>query len=506
MFPDFSDFGDVSNDTRMFWENEFSLREKYARYFDGAVFKETIDLEQPVDGEEVLMYPVGLNLVKMLCLAHADGLFGEWSDSIVSFEAKRDDVTDDAALNAIEILNDIVLNSNGNSVLWEAALDREIYGGAVFKVVPVLSGNGGVKWNRLFIQGFFPVFDPDDPDELLEVYLYIPMTREQARLKYGYQGDELIPIRVEHWTKASYENSIGNMRIEAYSGSNPWGIIPFVFIPRMRTRSYFGDSLTEDIIPLQNELNMRVADVSEAINYNAHPIRWGFNLPSKFNNENFPLGANAFWDLGRTLGANLPPTVGIMEPKNAVDPVAFEYIRFVYDWARTSASSPPIIFGEDNGGGQRSGSTLELRMWSYVKSIRRSRSYMINGIRRMAIMSAKIMKQKKFPGISVRALDKIINGEVLPVLSDIMPRDHQAIVDEVVKLMSLTVPSISLETAVKKLDYGASEVERIKAMKKDKDLYPDPPVMENGDPSDKSNDALEAQAGKNQPQTKKVSE
>ena len=65
---------------------------------------------------------------------------------------------------------------------------------------------------------------------------------------------------------------------------------------------------------------------------------------------------------------------------------------------------------------------------------------MINGIRRMAVMSAKIMKQKKFPGVSVRALDKIINGEVLPVLSDIMPRDHQSIVDEVVKLMQLQVP------------------------------------------------------------------
>ena len=156
MFPDFSDFGDVSNDTRMFWESEFSLREKYARYFDGAVFKETIDLEQPVDGEEVLMYPVGLNLVKMLCLAHADGLFGEWKDQIVSFEAKRDDVTDDAALNAIEILNNIVLNSNGNSVLWEAALDREIYGGAVFKVAPVLIWK---RWRQMephFPAGFLP--------------------------------------------------------------------------------------------------------------------------------------------------------------------------------------------------------------------------------------------------------------------------------------------------------------------------------------------------------------
>jgi hypothetical protein len=130
---------------------------------------------------------------------------------------------------------------------------------------------------------------------------------------------------------------------------------------------------------------------------------------------------------------------------------------------------------------------------------------MINGIRRMAIMSAKIMKQKKFPGVSTRALDKIINGEVLPVLSDIMPRDHQSIVDEVVKLMQLQVPAISLETAVKKLDYGAAEVERIKAMMEDKTLFPDP-ILPEANPLKKSNDALEAQAGKNQPQTKKESE
>ncbi|MCB2146587.1 MAG: phage portal protein [Deltaproteobacteria bacterium] len=491
-FPDTSDLKDVSGDLRMFWENEFSIRENYARYFDGVIFKERVDQEVNIE-DEVLLYPVGLNLVKMLCIAQADGLFGEWEESIFNFEVRREDTATEPAKAAIKLLSSIMENSNANAMFWEAALDREVYGGVPLKVTPDLKKTGHIKWSRVPIQSFFPVYDPDDPDELLEVYVIIPMTKDQARAKYGYTGSTEIPIRVEHWTKEFYTNELDGIRIDAYSGINPWGFVPFVYIPRLRTRSYFGDSLTEEIIPVQDELNMRMGDLSEAINYNTHPIKWGYNLPAKFNADNYSIGSNSFWDLGRVLGGSEPPKVGLLQADKAIPDGAFEYLNFIYDWGRVSAFSPPVVFGMEDGGGQRSGATIELRMWSYVKSLRRSRAYMTNGIKKLAWMSAMILKQKKLEDVPSRALDCILSGGVVPVLPEIMPRDHQAIVDEVVKLLSLEYPGISIYTAQKKLGNGAGEVDRIKEMLKDKELRKEQFKMDK---------AQQGEKGKMQPQAK----
>ena len=120
---------------------------------------------------------------------------------------------------------------------------------------------------------------------------------------------------------------------------------------------------------------MRLGDISEAINYNAHPVRYGYNLPRAFNTANFPLSPDSLWDLGRVIGNSPEPTVGMLEAKEAVHDSSFTYLNFLYDWTRTSTFAPPIAFGEDNGGGQRSGATLEIRMLPLIKATRRSRAY-----------------------------------------------------------------------------------------------------------------------------------
>ena len=144
------------------------------------------------------------------------------------------------------------------------------------------------------------------------------MTREQAHARYGYDGDKERVLRVEHWTQRFYTNHLDGKEITGYSGINPWGFVPFVYMPRIRTDNWWGDPLTPDLIAPQNELNARIADIGEAINYNAHPTRWGINLPRSFKVDNFPLGPNAFWDLGRSIGSMPEPKVGVLEIKNPV--------------------------------------------------------------------------------------------------------------------------------------------------------------------------------------------
>jgi hypothetical protein len=220
----------------------------------------------------------------------------------------------------------------------------------------------------------------------------------------------------------------------------------------------------------QDELNMRVADIGEAINYNAHPTRWGINLPRDFTKENFPLGSNAMWNLGRSIGG-FKPEVGMLEAKTAVSPSAFEYVKFLYDWSRTSVFAPPIAFGEDNGGGQRSGATLEIRMWPLIKAVRRSRTYLSKSISRALKISAAILDAKSFPDVPKRAVASLKSGNIVPSFHDVLPRDHAAVVDEVVKLLATDPPAISIETAQTILGRGNGEVTRIEEMLKKVELW-----------------------------------
>jgi len=473
MFPTYSDISDISQETQGYWNAESALRDKYRKYYSGAIFKELVPSEAGQDEIDIELYPVGLNLVKLLCHAQADSLFGEWEEQIVRFGVNQEAEYGQPERDAAKLLDEILLSSNAGSVLWEMALDREVYGGAAMKVSPIFNPlkPGYVKWSRVPLDAFYPIWDPDDPEVLLEVYIVTEMTKEQAKLAYGHVTDKVTVTKVEHWTNNIYETKLDDRKISAYSGVNPWGVVPFVYIPRMRTTSWWGDSLTADLIRAQDELNMRVADLGEAVHYNSHPTRFGINLPKAFNQDNYPLGPNVLWDLGRKVGDWPEPKVGMLNTPDPVPPGAFTFVEFIYDWSMTSSSAPPIAFGKDDGGGQRSGVTLEIRMWPLIKAIRRSRAYMSTGLMRAAFLTATILKQKKYDMVSVRALEAITSNKVVPQYSPIMPRDQAALVDEVVKRRSTNPPTISLVSSVKKLGDGASEVERI-----DDDLVKYPPV------------------------------
>ena len=72
-----------------------------------------------------------------------------------------------------------------------------------------------------------------------------------------------------------------------------------------------------------------------------------------------------------------------------------------------------------------------------------------------------ILKQKK---LRTDALAPILDSRLTPAFYEILPRDHAQIVDEIVKLMSLPVPQVSMETAQKMLGRGPGEVARILKM------------------------------------------
>lgn len=460
MLPLYSDVGNAPVITQQ-PHDKFA---EYYRYFSGEIFDEVIPAESDAEESAPEKYPVGLNLVKLLCMAQADATFGFWKESVVSFEPRQDTEISPADKAATAIVSNILNSSNINTLLWEMELDRQVYGGAVMRIMFDATVPGFIRWKRYPVQNFYPVWDNENEDEFLEVTVVSEISGQQAKLKYGIDTKSDVVPYVEHWTKREYKVTVGEKRVDVYSGINPWGFVPFVYIPRIRTTSWWGDALTEDIMRVQDELNGVLADLSEAANFNAHPIVWAINLPRKFNSKNYPVGPGLFWDFGRVIGQSPKPEVNLLEMKNPIPQGVFDYINFIYNYAQTSTFTPPVALGGDSGGSQRSGVTVEFRMSSLVHAIMRGRSYLGVGLNRSVTYSARILSQKELSSVSGHALRRIIEGQLGPVFAPIVPRDQPATVDEVQKGMSTPVPTISLETAVKNLGYGSSEVTRIKQM------------------------------------------
>ena len=62
---------------------------------------------------------------------------------------------------------------------------------------------------------------------------------------------------------------------------------------------------------------------------------------------------------------------------------------------------------------------------------------------------------------------RLSEGALEPKFHNVMPRDHNADVDEVVKLLNTPVPAVSLETVQEILGRGSPEVSRILEMLSD---------------------------------------
>jgi hypothetical protein len=447
----------VDQETSGSWAHQLSRLQRYERYYNGQVFDKRV--EDPENDNPPLLYPIGINISKMLCLAMTDAAFGEWKEAVVNFEQARDVQATDDTIETLKLMGHIARASKLNSTLWEVELDRQKFGGGILKVHASDRGPNFVRWIRIPTMEFFPVVDPTNEDRFLSVRLVSEITQEQARLKFGYDGDREKVVVEETWDLKRYRYTVDNKEISAYSGLNPFGVVPFVYIPRFRSSDWYGESLIEDVARAQDELNMRLADLGESINYNTHPTRIGKNLPKRFNAKNFPLGKNTLWDLGRAFAGGPQPEVSLLEAKNPIPSGTFDFITWIYDWSRTSVFAPPIAFGEDDGGGQRSGITLEIRMQPLLKAVRRSRSYMISGLENAMDLTAHILEKRKVTNPEYIRIMR--EQEIVPNFASVMPRDQAALVDEVVKRMSTVPQTISLESALKLLGSPASEEQAI---------------------------------------------
>ena len=192
--PSYSDLGEADNVTKNTWEQLLARYGKYEYYFSGDVFSETVDDSELANPPS--LYPVGINIVKMLCQSLADATFGEWRSSPLTFATRQGVDQDSHTVEASETLNNILSYSNADAMLLEMELHRMLYGASILKLRPTKNKYRGVEWYGIKPSAFFPVFHPHDKNTLIKATILSYITQARPRLFMA-----MSPTRTKYYSR-----------------------------------------------------------------------------------------------------------------------------------------------------------------------------------------------------------------------------------------------------------------------------------------------------------------
>ena len=438
------------------------------------------------DGKPVYKYPLKINPVRNFTRKHAALLFGEVPDTPTplvkhvvtpkSFGENPSEADKKQALFYQTFLNEVWQGSYGRSVQYENGLISQFLGGSVFQtqyqpwrndlLIPLVQ-------KRVFPDFFLPIWSNDDPWNLLAAYVVYRVPAAAVKLQWGIDsGDKPYMLYFEHWTRDRYTILLdGKPLVASFRGTrvnydnvpNPFGLVPFTYIPRWREGNFYGSTFVEDIDGLILEYNARFADLGDGVRNNIHRLYVGRNIQNTPRVRQFDNG-RSFTDLGHGIpGSNHEPELKAIDAPEWTEGFVATVENIWRQLGRESGLGP-IAFGEDEGS-QRSALTLAFRMWPSTISARAQRVFWTDGLNHIAkttlTMASKLglkVKGKVVPEDFWQGFDFACDW--LPMI----PRDREAQVNEII--LRLQAGAISLEKALQ--DFGdvpdvQKEIQQIKA-------------------------------------------
>ena len=476
-----SEIADIPQDPgyypNLLWHRQSDRYAEYWHYYDGKCLDEEVPAGVTESGKPQLLYPLKINWAKLAVQKHAYTLLGEYDETgILEFHAKRRKEKagkgeDETATDIDSFLEDVWDENNAMSMLPEQARIAHICGGCVFKIAYDDRKKNKVRLEIILPDYFFPVWDGSDYHNLLEVTVSYKIPTKEAIIKYGLSPDSTTGDTVlyqERWTKDDYEITIdGKPAISPhgipYKSDNPFkdpdsgeGIIPFEYFPVNRTGEFYGTSIIPDIQGLQDEYNLRMADIGEAINEAVHPMRFGRNLPKQ--RKEIKLSRYKIINLGQNPPNQDAPEVGYVDhpglPTGTTD-----FLNGLTDTFREVAHTPPVAYGVDEGS-QRSALTLAFRMWPTTAFTRDTRAFHTAGY---SSANRKIMIVHMVKVEASRVKREWLDYTIMTIWPPIIPRDREQLVSENILLVQakLRSPQVALRN-LGDIDDIDTEIKRIK--------------------------------------------
>lgn len=437
------------------WNYQQERYLRFWRHFTGEVWDEAVADKKDENGDPVLRYPLQINYARTLCMKHNYVLWGEVPDTPRPLAAVRvtprrragqkliDETTIHLADELEDFINRVWLDNSGRTLQQEGGLLQQFLGGIVYRVGWAPDDEDleyNIRLEYVIPDFFLPVWDSGKPDYLLEAWVVWRMPTREAQLRFGYtaQSGERDPLYIEHWTKESVTITIGGKPVrytvrakeneeEFYYDDlpNPFGFVPFVYIPRERAGSFYGLSLLEGIDGITKEMNARLADLGDILRESAHRNLYVRNMTQTAKTTDMG-GTRPAINIGVTPPGGHEPDVFAIDPVT-IDNSITDYPQMLHDQLRRDTFIPPVADGEDEGS-QRSGQTLYLRMWSIISKTRACRTHWTTGLIILAKMIARIAVIKGVGGITAEHLKDV---DIQIDWAAMIPRDREQELNEI---------------------------------------------------------------------------
>ena len=259
-------------------------------------------------------------------------------------------------------------------VLWEMGQLASVTGDCFVKIAyeePYVDGLGVPQEGRIRViplnpSHCFPEYHPHDRNRLL-----------RFKLKYRFwgtspEGTRQVYTFTEILTDDLIEQYINDELIDQYP--NPVGTIPVVHIPNMTiSSSPWGQSDIWDIIPLNRELNEKMTEVSDIINYHAAPV----TIITGAKASQLERGPKKVW-------AGLPKDASVFNLESRGEMAgALEYISFLKRSMHEITGVPETALGQFQPVSNTSGVALAIQYQPMMNRFHMKRIHFTKGLERV---------------------------------------------------------------------------------------------------------------------------
>lgn len=429
------------------WEEYQEQLTKYGeqyRWFTGDALN---DQPQTRAGQQADLYPVRINPIPSTVLKHASALIGEIEDdgrppvtTRLLYPSVEDEENEgeNTRLKKVAQVGEDALNlvwweNKARSLFIENAIRSQIFGGCFFKA-------SLVPWEKnrqipICIEAPSPESVIAFPKagsnyELAEAWIVRKITAREAQ-RWGYKNREEEDIwYTEQWLPDTYEikingepASINGLKL---GGTNPFGIVPIVYIPHLRINEFLGENAYDALKAYVTELNLRFGDYGDAVNDDSHPIVATRDISGSIQVKRVT-GWLEVIDLGQTTsitGTEKPPDMFEVRTSRASVSM-LNLIETIWKQYERDALTPPVAYGEDEGS-QRSGMTLAIRFWPLVSHATTERFFWTSGLDSFQSILLRIMRVKNIAGIT----DEHLKLRMKHMWAPMLPRDREMDVQE----------------------------------------------------------------------------
>jgi len=344
---------------------------------------------------------------------------------------------------------------------WECAQTGGVTGDCWVKITwedpNKLNGleKGRVRFINLNSAHCFPIFDEHDKSVMREF-----------RIIYEYDAPDRTKNKDYQPKRIKYMEIITNEYFEIHDGDKPpkkimhnLGFLPVVHIKNIPVAgAFYGLSDAGDLITINKEMNEKITNISDIINYHQAPVTLIFGARA----SNLEKGANKVW-------SGLPKD-GRVENLNMSTDLSGsqQYLEFIKKTMHEVGSIPEGTLGEEQAISNTSGVALQIQYQPLIEMKQIKAITYGNAISAINVMGLKLWEKKTGSNLKEK-LPKVDDPyENRVFFRETLPKDRLEMLQEIAQRMSMPYPLITPPMALQMLgeDNPQKIIEEIEKWKK----------------------------------------